>query len=570
MTRRPALFLVPLLLGACATGPDSLGPSGERSDSLGSCEPGKSCVATKSYEAVFTDPVCATYEYAQPVANARNTGMLFAKPKNVYCTKDDSLASGSRPGSPQSRLKALIDGTASGDELFLSYLSFSDDVEATALCEAAKRGVQVEFVLDSDNSRAQALRDCGADVMIRGHLGSVGFQHTKLVMVNPHGAPGGSTSAISDDEAMLALVNDLSVGFDELDGEASLNATAAANIIAHRDGPDAAPGTADDDLFDSVAELDAVSGVGPSALDAILAYARDKGVGAASDTVKMVLGSGNLSSGTHLHHENWHFAEFARDSYFVQNHVCLVDALLDPTQASTNGKGGFRSAIMDCRATITAQEEDDLQAFFIPTLEDRSRIRAIMQMQMLQAASVDIAAHRFSWRQLMDAISFRLQDEPTFKGRLVTDDDVYWLQPLVGAPAVVGLNTENEAEEISALIRAGGGPTGDFDDDSRFAIKFMETNHSGHLLHHNKFMIFRNAAGEATSVIFGAANFTGTGYNDNLENIYFSTKPEIVSAFDRQFKRFWGDTAVTPEDPEPPRATAPADMPIEDVRPVTP
>jgi len=189
---------------------------------------------------------------------------------------------------------------------------------------------------------------------------------------------------------------------------------------------------------------------------------------------------------------------------------------------------------------------------------------------MLNAGSVDIAAHRFSWRQLLDAMHFQLQDQPNFEARLVTDDDVYWLQPLVGAPAVVGFNTENEAEAISALIESGGGATGDFDDDSRFAVKFMETNHRGRLLHHNKFMIFRNDAGQATSVIFGAPNFTGTGFDSNLENVYFARKPEIVAAFDQQFQRFWGDSAVTAQDPEPPRATAPADMPIEDIAPLTP
>jgi len=90
------------------------------------------------------------------------------------------------------------------------------------------------------------------------------------------------------------------------------------------------------------------------------------------------------------------------------------------------------------------------------------------------------------------------------------------------------------------------------------------------LLHHNKFMIFRNELGQATSVIYGAANFTGTGFGSNLENVYFTTRPEIVAAFDHQFSRFWGDSAVTTRDPEPPRATAAADMPIDDIQPLTP
>jgi hypothetical protein len=560
-----------LLLAACGSEQaEPFSPSDGKADGFGTCASGQTCVDIKSYDAVFTDPICALYEYAQPVANARNTGMLTEKPHNVFCTKADSEPSGSRPESPQSRLKAWVDDTVSGDELFLSYLSFSDDVIATALCEAAQRGVDVKFVLDKNNARADVLRTCGADVMIRGHLGSVGFQHTKLVMVNPHAAVGGGGDP---DSAVLALVNDPTVTFDELDVDAGLNATAAKNIIAHRDGPDGQPGTSDDDLFDGpdLSELDAVSGVGPSALNSLLEHATAKGLlGASNNAVRMVFGSGNLSSGTHLHHENWHFGEFGRDSYFVQNHVCLVDALLDPTEASTNGKTGFRNAINGCRDQISAVEEDDLQAFFIPALEDRSRIRAIMQLEMLQAGSVDIAAHRFSWRHLLDAIDFQLQDSPDFEARLVVDDDIYWLQPLVGAPLVVGFNTENEPEEISVLIEAGGGATGDFDDESRFQVKFMETNHKSHLLHHNKFMIFRNAAGQATSVIYGAPNFTGTGFDSNLENVYFTTIPEIVASFDHQFQRFWGDSAVTVNDPSPPRATAAADMPNADVQPEIP
>lgn len=567
---RPQLsFLVSaLLLTACAgQGEEFTGPSGGKTDSLNPCEPGQVCVPVKSYTVAFTNPICRSYEYAQPVANARNTEMLSAKPKNVFCTKDDSVNSGSRAESPQSRLKALIEEAQEGDELFLSYLSFSDALIADSLCEAAQRGVNVDFVLDKNNSRADVLRDCGADVMIRGHRGSVGFQHTKLVMLNPHAEVG---APLEGDEAVLALVNDLSVGFVELDIDASLNARAASNIITHRNGIDETPGTSDDNLFDDISELDDVRQIGPAALRDLLEYATAKGVGASNTTVKMVFGSGNLSSGTHLHHENWHFAEVARDSYFAQSHVCLIDALVDPSENSTDGKGAFRTAMNDCRDQIESVEEDDLQAFFIPALEDRNAIRAIMQIQMLEASSVDIAAHRFSWRQMLDAIDFQLQDDPNFEGRLITDDDVYWLQPLVGAPAVVGFNSENEAVEITALIEAGGGQTGDFDDESRFSVKFMETNHKGFLLHHNKFMIFRNELGRATSVIYGAANFTGTGFGSNLENIYFTTKPEIVEAFDHQFSRFWGDSAVTSRDPEPPRATAPANMPIEDVQPLLP
>lgn len=62
-----------------------------------------------------------------------------------------------------------------------------------------------------------------------------------------------------------------------LDDEAGLDRRAAQNLIAHRDGPDrlyeeGAPGS-DDDVFDSVAEVDAVAWVGPSTLQRLLDFA---------------------------------------------------------------------------------------------------------------------------------------------------------------------------------------------------------------------------------------------------------------------------------------------------------
>jgi phosphatidylserine/phosphatidylglycerophosphate/cardiolipin synthase-like enzyme len=77
--------------------------------------------------------------------------------------------------------------------------------------------------------------------------------------------------------AMLALVNDVDVGVTELDVAAKLTSTAAKNIISRRDGADKKPGTADDNRYDTLAELDAVSGVGEATLRALLTYATANG-----------------------------------------------------------------------------------------------------------------------------------------------------------------------------------------------------------------------------------------------------------------------------------------------------
>lgn len=87
-----------------------------------------------------------------------------------------------------------------------------------------------------------------------------------------------------EEAGLLAFVNDGSTTFAVLDDDVPLNARAARNIIARRDGADAAFGTSDDALFTSVGDLDSVGYVGPAALEALLAFARDNGwldVGAA-------------------------------------------------------------------------------------------------------------------------------------------------------------------------------------------------------------------------------------------------------------------------------------------------
>lgn len=91
-------------------------------------------------------------------------------------------------------------------------------------------------------------------------------------------ADGGIDAGSPEAKAILALVNDGAVSFEELDDAARLNARSARNIIAHRNGPDGEFGTEDDDLFDNLTELDDVSFVGPVALRTLLEYAIEQGL----------------------------------------------------------------------------------------------------------------------------------------------------------------------------------------------------------------------------------------------------------------------------------------------------
>lgn len=91
------------------------------------------------------------------------------------------------------------------------------------------------------------------------------------------GKADGLTAGSNEAAAVLALVNDPEVDLDALDIDAKLHKTAATNIIEHRNGPDGAVLTEDDNRLDTLQELDAIKFVGPRALGRLLDYAIAEG-----------------------------------------------------------------------------------------------------------------------------------------------------------------------------------------------------------------------------------------------------------------------------------------------------
>ncbi|GEM_PF-2478171 len=87
------------------------------------------------------------------------------------------------------------------------------------------------------------------------------------------------TEGSPDAIALLAFVNDPATTYAMLDDDVPLDRRAAGNMIHHRDGADGVAGTSDDDLFDSIAELDAIKWVGTSALDKLSTFAQANGYG---------------------------------------------------------------------------------------------------------------------------------------------------------------------------------------------------------------------------------------------------------------------------------------------------
>jgi phosphatidylserine/phosphatidylglycerophosphate/cardiolipin synthase-like enzyme len=91
-------------------------------------------------------------------------------------------------------------------------------------------------------------------------------------------ADGGIDEGSPEALGVLALVNDPAETAATLKAGAHITIRAAGNIVHHRDGADATPGTDDDDRFDTLAELDAIPYVGPATLNALIELARQRGL----------------------------------------------------------------------------------------------------------------------------------------------------------------------------------------------------------------------------------------------------------------------------------------------------
>lgn len=248
--------------------------------------------------------------------------------------------------------------------------------------------------------------------------------------------------------------------------------------------------------------------------------------------IRLVFSSGNMSSGTALHHENWHFITTSAESYFAQAHLCLMNGMLEHASSAAE----YKSYIAECKASIEADEESDIKTFFIPG--EGEAATAQLEKAVKKSKSISLAAHRFSYSKLMTMLKNHMQNSSTTgkRLRLMTDDDTYW----VGTTGEqVGANMANEYGHIRSLTKLGA------------EVKWMETNHGEILLHHNKYLIFDQRA-----VFAGAGNLTGDAFTKNLENFYYIEIPEVVSAFREQYGYAWDELA-----------TAPEDMPIENILP---
>lgn len=247
--------------------------------------------------------------------------------------------------------------------------------------------------------------------------------------------------------------------------------------------------------------------------------------------VRIGFSSGNMSSGTTTHHENWHFITTSPESYFSQAHHCLMEGILN----HDSGKRAYTNYIKKCRSEIETEEESDIKTFFIPG--EGNKALSTIKRAIKGSKKIDMAAHRFSYTALINAVKAQLKTKRT-KVRLVVDDDIYWSGVYKRG---MGRNSLMELGKVRSLEKAG------------MKTKYIETyandvfDPTSLQLQHNKFLIFtfKNNTG---AVFTGAGNLTGSAFSINYENFYYISIPEVFKAYEKQYTHFWNDLGDSARD----------------------
>lgn len=256
--------------------------------------------------------------------------------------------------------------------------------------------------------------------------------------------------------------------------------------------------------------------------------------------MRLAFSSGNMTSGIILHHENWNFVTVNANTYFAQSHLCLMQTQLD--DLAVVNPLTYKTAINACRENITSQmglqPETNVKVFFTPGGGEEARDLLVKGIK--KADKVYVAAHRFMYGPMLGALASTLQRPIPADVSLVTDDDTYW----VGTTnEQTGDNVKAEYVNIQSLVQKGA------------KVRWMETNHAQHLLHHNKYVVMNKNDGSWGAVFGGAGNFTGTAFGTtagsqfppNFENFYYIEVPEVLRRYNEQFPHMWNDLATPPE-----------------------
>lgn len=503
-----------------------------------------------NYDVLFTNPTCDRYDYRKPV-KTQDGSLVGSKPENVYCTRGDMAKTAERDGSdrrvgknesPKHRLMNLINSPET-KELYMTYLSFSDREVLAGLCARLAEGtLDLTLVLDGAGEQRTIDEDLGK-YLKRGE-------------------------SLSNKQVRKRVTSE----FEADKKKARAEVIKYAKMRARTSSQDRKLAKAKKSLEKMLTKSQKLGSVlcSPSVVSEKQSYTRkminkNKGINWSHTKVFMVnendpekvtisFSSANMSSGTTIHHENWHFVTVSPNTYFAKVHLCLKDAELN----HSNSRREFMKSIKACRENIGFSEEEDIKVFIAPG-EGEEAI-AVFLKDIKDSTEVSLAAHRFTLKPLTKAL--KIAKEKGTKVRMVFDDDMY----LAGERRLVGdMRVPNMAFEYKNVLSILEGRADATLETLGAEARYMETNHHAHTIHHNKYLILNNAKrrGGKPAVFCGAGNFTKAAFSKkngatNLENYYYITIPEVVEAFNKQYDYKWNKLA-----------TPYAKLPLQDTKPAS-
>ena len=241
-----------------------------------------------------------------------------------------------------------------------------------------------------------------------------------------------------------------------------------------------------------------------------------------SSDLQLVISSGNMTSGTILQHENWHFVQLPQQTHFAALHECLWESLVNSGQSARE----FKLAMHRCRLNIDYPPEKGLQSYFIPG--DSKVMLTELEKQLQKSDWIVGASHRFNGQLIKNLLGKMLEQQKSV--RMIFDDDIYWAHK---TRKDFGLNQYMESLVVQELIK------------KNLEVKYVQTNHQDYLLQHNKFLVWGQQ--EATGVFVGAGNFTNSAFTKNFENFYIITLPEVVQALKNYHDHLWNELGTSPD-----------------------
>lgn len=455
------------------------------------------------YDLRFTNPWCGPHKYDAPVKSINGSKVLTQKPLDVYCSgSEDNKRSGSRPHAVQQNIINWVNDPST-KEIFFAALSFSNSAFFRALCEAAGRGVKIEYVLDGP-AAAGDLAACGPNVKFyqRGHGTGIGqgdgvnWAHNKLIIINPDSDP-----------------EKLKIAFG--------SGNFSSGMVTHHENWHFI--TAAKRTYFMQSHLCLREGlIGESA--------RAKAM--MQKFVKEKKFPGVLA--THQSREGFgRFIEQCRRETGLQEESDIQAFFTPNRYQESNGQS----------AKATRRVIEGIQ----------------------NSRQILLSAHRFSYSRMIDALERRLESSKKADIRLIADDDLFWVAApaSVGGGAVLGDNSASEAAKVRTLLSKGQGEFRVKYMETNHPSH--QLNHSKYLVFDNALKDGRGAVFTGAGNLTGDA-FNNNGPQGNFENFYYITIPDKVEQFRRQYGRLWGDIPV-PQNAVPGvdfrgQATAPEDMPV--------